>query len=132
MWPFKSGPKKMYFQPDKSADPKDWVGPVSFSDWTDSDITDVSKVIRSHGQPEQDGFRVFARVALNTLRGGSAVELVARAMEESANPGLNPERPITGGHYMHGMPHWTMWIEYAKPAVELIAGRNKLITYKGG
>lgn len=111
-WPFSSAAP----QP-----PKGWAGPVSFADWTDAEIAAVSKAIRRHGQPDSDGFRVFARVALNTLRGGSAVELVARAMEASANPGRDPDRPIEGGHYMHGMPHWTMWVEYARPAVEAIA-----------
>lgn len=96
------------------------TGPVSFADWTEADIAAVSQAIRRHGQPDSDGFRRFARVALNTLRGGSAVELVARAMEESANPGHDPDRPVLGGHYMQGMPHWCVWIEYAKPAVELI------------
>jgi hypothetical protein len=103
--------------------PKDWAGAQSFADWTDDDIAAVSKAIRKNGQPDSDGFRVFARVALNTLRGGSAVELVARAMEASANDGLDPDRPIMGNHYMHGMPSWCMWVEYARPAVELIAGR---------
>jgi hypothetical protein len=125
MWPFKKKPKRMYFQPDKSAEPKDWVGPLSFADWSASEIDYVSKAIRSHGQPESEGFRRFARVALNTLRGGSAAELVARAIEESANPGSDPDRPICGGHYMHGMPHWMMWLEYAKPAVAAIIERSR-------
>src|SRR5882672_4857156 len=106
--------------------PSDWAGPVSFVDWTDDDISAVSQAIRKNGQPEQDGFRIFARVALNTLRGGSAVELVARAMEESANPGSNADAPIDArtGHYMAGLPRWCMWGEYARPAVEAIAGRK--------
>jgi hypothetical protein len=109
MWPF----SRKASQP-----PKDWAGPCSFVDWTEGDITAISAAIRAkNGQPEQDGFRVFARVALNTLRGGSAVELVARAMEESANPGGDPDRPIHPGHYMAGMPAWCMWVEYARPAV---------------
>jgi hypothetical protein len=94
-------------------------------DWTAADIYRVSEAIRKNGQPESDGFRVFARVALNTLRGGSAVELVARAMEESANPGSDADAPIDPrtGHYMAGMPRWCMWVEYARPAVEAIAGK---------
>src|SRR5690349_2379596 len=111
MWPFSRNTP----QP-----PPTWAGPVSFSDWSEADIDYVSQAIRKNGQPESDGFRRFARVALNTLRGGSAVELVARAMEESANPGSDPDRPVMGGHYMRGMPHWCVWVEYARPAVEAI------------
>lgn len=105
----------------------DWAGPQSFADWTMDEIDAVSAAIRQHGQPDSDGFRVFARVALNTLRGGSAVELVARAMEASSNPECDPDRaiPASSGHYMMGMPYWCMWVEYAKPAVELIASRRK-------
>jgi len=105
--------------------PKDWVGPESFGDWSASEIDFVSNAIHSHGQPESEGFRKFARVALNTLRGGSAVELVARAMEASANPGSDPDRPIQGGHYMRGMPRWCMWVEYARPAVAAIIARAR-------
>lgn len=106
--------------------PSDWAGPPSFADWSEDDVSAISAAIRRrNGQPEQPGFRVFARVALNTLRGGSAVELVARAMEASANPGHDPDRPITGGHYMNGMPHWCMWVEYARPAVEEISGKRQ-------
>ena len=103
--------------------PREWAGPSSFADWTDDDVVAISAAIRrKNGQPEQPGFLVFARVALNTLRGGSAVELVARAMEASANPGSDPDQPISGSHYMAGMPAWCMWVEYARPAVEKIAG----------
>jgi len=115
VWPF----RKKAAQP-----PRDWSGPESFADWTDEDIAAVSKAIRKHGQPDRDGFRIFARVALNTMRGGSAVELVARAMEASANPGRDPDRPIEGNHYMAGMPAWCMWVEYATPAVEAITRRS--------
>ena len=104
------------------------TGPSSFGDdWTASEIDYVSAAIRSHGQPESEGFRHFARVALNTLRGGSAVELVARAMEESVNPGSDADAPIEPrtGHYMMGMPCWCMWVEYAKPAVAAIIGRAR-------
>lgn len=108
------------------APPVEWSGPVSFVDWTEDDITAISEAIRKkNGQPEQDGFRVIARVALNTLRGGSAVELVARAIEASENPGLDPDRPIRGTHYLCGMPYWCMWVEYARPAVEAIAGKKR-------
>ena len=116
IWPFK---QKAWLPPVKA-------GPVSFTDWTDADIDAVSKAIRSHGQPESEGFRIFARVALNTMRGGSAVELVARAMEESANPGSNGDGPILGSHYMRGMPRWCCWIEYAAPAVEAIMTRGRV------
>jgi len=102
--------------------PKDWAGPEAFFDWTKKDLDLVSEAIRKHGQPDSPGFQTFARITLNTLRSGSAVELVARAMEASSNPRHDPDRPITGGHYLHGMPHWTMWVEYARPAVEVIAG----------
>lgn len=113
--------------------PKDWAGPISFTDWTEDDISAISKAIRhKNGQPESSGFRAFARVALNTLRGSSTVELVARAMEASANPGRNPDRPIAGSHYMNGMPHWCMWVEYAKPAVEAIAGRAAVMKKERG
>ena len=122
MWPFR---------------PKAWLppintGPSSFGDWTDADIDYVSKAIRSHGQPEREGFRVFARVALNTLRGASAVELIARAMHESANPGSNADAPINprSGHYMAGMPNWCMWVEYAAPAVAAIIERTRLSSHK--
>lgn len=105
--------------------PKEWAAPGSFVDWTDADVAAISAAIRrKNGQPEQDGFLRFARVALNTLRGGSAVELVARAMEASANPDCDPDRPIIGTHYMAGMPAWCMWVEYARPAVEAIAGKK--------
>lgn len=101
------------------------AGPSSFGDWSPSEIDLVSKAIRSHGQPEVEGFRRFARVALNTMRGGSAVELVARAMEESANPGSDADAPIEGNHYMRGMPRWCMWVEYAAPAVAAIIEQSR-------
>lgn len=111
--------------------PKAWLppvdtGPQSFGDdWSASEIDYVSAAIRKNGQPESEGFRRFARVSLNTLRGGSAVELVARAMEESANPGRDPERPISGNHYLRGCPAWCVWVEYAKPAVAAIIARSR-------
>lgn len=114
MWPFANRAP----QP-----PKDWAAPASFADWTEEDIAAMSKAIRVHGQPDSDGFRRYARIALNTLRSGSAVELVARAIEASSNPGLDPDRPVEGSHYMRGMPHWCVWVEYARPAVE--AYRNR-------
>ncbi len=119
-----------WFRPAKAEPPpKDWAWatPESFTDWTEADVAAISAAIRKrNGQPEQDGFLRFARVALNTLRGGSAVELVARAMEASANPGADPDRPIprSSGHYMAGLPYWCMWVEYARPAVEAIAGKK--------
>jgi hypothetical protein len=118
-----------WFKRKAARPPQTWAGPVSFVDWTEDDISAISAAIRKrNGQPEQPGFRIFARVALNTMRGGAAVELVARAMEESANPGSDPDAPIDGrtGHYMAGMPRWCMWVEYARPAVEAIAGRAAL------
>lgn len=106
--------------------PKTWAGPESFGDdWSTSEIDYVSKAIRYNGQPETEGFRKIARVALNTLRSGSAVELVARAIEASENPGCDPDRPIQGNHYMRGMPYWCMWVEYAKPAVAAIIARSR-------
>lgn len=117
MWPFRK-PKAWL--------PPAYTGPASFGDyWSIGDIDYVSAAIRSNGQPESEGFRRFARVALNTMRGGSAVELVARAMEESANPGSDPDAPILGSHYMRGMPRWCMWVEYARPAVEAIMVRSR-------
>lgn len=103
-----------------------WTGPASFADWTEDDITAISAAIRKNGQPEQPGFRKFALVALNTMRGGSTVELVARAMHVSVNPGHDPDAPIDArtGHYLAGLPSWCMWVEYARPAVEAIAGRK--------
>lgn len=118
MWPFRQ----------KAPRPTtEWAAPISFFDWTEDDISSVSKAIRKNGQPESDGFRRFALVALNTMRGSSAVELVARAIGESANPGSDPDAPISSrtGHYMMGMPNWCMWVEYARPAVELIANRRE-------
>lgn len=116
MWPFK---RKAWLPPVDT-------GPSSFGDdWSASEIDYVSKAMRYAGQPESEGFRTFARVALNTMRGGSAVELVARAIEESANPGYDPDSPITGSHYMRGMPRWCMWVEYAKPAVAAIIARSR-------
>jgi len=100
--------------------PKNWAGPESFQ-WSDAVIAAMSKALRKHGQPDSPDWHVTARVCLNTLRGGSAVELVARAIEASHNPRHDPDRPITGGHYMHGMPHWCVWVEYARPAVEALA-----------
>jgi hypothetical protein len=116
MWPFnkKAAPP-----------PKDWTGPESFFDWSEDELRAISKAIRSRGQPDNDGFRSMALVALNTLRGGSAVELVARAMEASLNPGKDPDRPVTGNHYMRGMPHWCVWVEYARPAVEAYVRMHK-------
>lgn len=116
MWPFsrKAPPP-----------PKDWAAPESFAVWTAEDIAEISKAMRSHDQPDTDGFRRFALIALNTLRSGSAVELVARAIEASSNPFHDPDRPIEGNHYMAGMPAWCMWVEYARPAVEAYARRQK-------
>lgn len=116
---------RKWFAPKAPQPPRDWAGAESFVDWSEDDISAVSAAVRlKNGQPEQEGFRTFARVALNTLRGGSAIELVARAMEASANPGRDPDRPIQGSHYMNGMPHWCMWVEYARPAVQAIASRH--------
>lgn len=121
MWPFR---RKAWLPPANT-------GPSSFGDdWSSGEIDYVSKAIRKHGQPESEGFRRFARVALNTMRGGSAVELVARAMEESANPGSDQEGPIEGNHYMRGMPCWCMWIEYAVPAVAAINDRARNNSHK--
>lgn len=107
------------------------TGPVAFFDWTDADIDYVSAAIRKNGQPESDGFRTDARIALNMLRGGAAVELVARAIEAHHNSRHDPDRPITGNHYMEGMPAWCMWVEYAKPAVEAIMKRATSLADKG-
>jgi hypothetical protein len=116
MWPFR---------PKAPQPSRDWAGPISFFDWNQFDIDRISRAIRAkNGQPDSAGFQTTARVALNTMRGGRAIELVARAIEESHNPGQDPDRPIRGGHYMRGMPHWCMWVEYARPAVEAIAGRH--------
>lgn len=116
----------MWFFRRKAWLPSANTGPSSFGDdWSSSEIDYVSKAIRKNGQPESEGFRRFARVALNTIRGGSAVELVARAMEESANPGSDQEGPIEGNHYMCGMPRWCMWVEYAVPAVAAIIARSR-------
>ena len=116
MWPFR---QKAWLPPCDT-------GPSSFGDdWSPREIDYVSKAIRKNGQPESEGFRRAARVALNTMRGGSAVELVARAMEESYNPGSDQEGPIEGSHYMRGMPRWCMWVEYAVPAVAAIIERSR-------
>ena len=117
--------KKAWLQPA-------YTGPVAFFDWTEADIDYVSAAIRKNGQPESNGFRTDALIALNTLRGGGAVELVARAIEEHHNPGRDPDRPIAGNHYMAGMPHWCMWVEYAKPAVEVIMKRAHAKKPDGG
>lgn len=117
-WPFRLRPWR----------PPVDTGPASFGDeWSTDEIDCISAVIRSNGQPESEGFRRFARVALNTLRGGSAVELVARAMHESANPGSDADAPVSHrtGHYMAGMPNWCMWVEYARPAVAAINARAR-------
>lgn len=116
MWPFRL---KAWLPPCDT-------GPASFGDdWSASEIDYVSAAIRKNGQPESEGFRRFARVALNTMRGGSAIELVARAMEESANPGSDQEGPVLGSHYMRGMPRWCVWVEYARPAVAAIIARSR-------
>jgi hypothetical protein len=111
MWPFRTKAPRP---------PSTWAGPSAFYDWTEDDISAMSQAIRTNGQPESDGFRVIARVALNTLRGGSAVELVARAIEETLNSGHDPDAPIDSrtGHYLAGWPRWCGWAEYARPAVE--------------
>jgi len=117
MWPFRT----------KAPRPPDsWAGAASFADWTDDEISAMSQAIRKNGQPESEGFRRIARIALNTLRGGSAVELVSRAIEASYNPHHDPDAPIDArtGHYQAGMPNWCMWTEYARPAVEHYARRR--------
>lgn len=106
--------------------PIGWTGPVSFSDWTEEDIAAMSKAIRVRGQPDNDGWRRQARICLNALRGGPAVELVARAIEGCLNEGRDPDRPISGGHYLRGMPHWCAWAEIARPAVAEYARKFKL------
>jgi hypothetical protein len=60
------------------------------------------------------------------MRGGSAVELVARAMEKSANGGGDADAPVDPrtGHYMMGMPRWCVWVEYAAPAVDAIISKG--------
>jgi len=93
---------------------------LPFANWLNEDIAYVSQAIRIHGQRDSDGFRRFARIALNTLRSPAVVELVARAIEKSMNPGHNPDRPVEGSHYMRGMPHWCVWLEVARPAVKAI------------
>lgn len=120
MWPFKR--KAPPLLPNARLE---IVGPVSFGDWSASELDMVSAAIRAHGQKESEGFRRIARVALNTMRGEKAVELVARAIEESMNPGADPDRPVLGSHYMNGMPQWCVWLEYARPAVAAIIAQSR-------
>ena len=117
MWPFRTKAPRP---------PPEWSGPVSFSDWTEDNISAMSAAIRKNGQSESDGFRRIARISLNTLRGGSAVELVSRAIHESYNPHLDPDGPIEFGsnyNYLNGHQNWCMWTEYARPAVDHFAKR---------
>ncbi len=113
MWPF--SPRKA------PRPPEDWinkyVGPVSYTDWTDEEIAEMSKAIRVHGQPDSEGWHRIARICLNSMRNRAAIEMVAREIETCLNSERDPDRPIEGGHYMNGMPHWCMWLEYARPAV---------------
>lgn len=116
MWPFnRKAPQPL----------KDWAGPIAFFDWTEEEIAAMSAAIRTCGQPDSDGWRRQARICLNVLRGGSAVELLAREIEKCRNPGHDPDRPIEGSHYLRGMPRWCMWVETARPAVGFIATRGR-------
>ena len=112
MWPFKKPKPKQY----------NMNVPKTFNDWTPEQINMVSSAMRRHGQEDSADWRQFAVLTLDTLRGPGAVELVARAMDMSANPGRNPEDPISyrTGHYLAGYPGWSAYVEYAKPVVELI------------
>lgn len=115
MWPFSRHPKAWL--------PPVNTGPTSFADWTDDEIARMSAALRIHGQPDSDGWRRQARIVLNAMRGGGAIEQVARVIEMTVNDGRNPDRAILGGHYMHGMPAWCGWVEQARPAVaEMITG----------
>jgi len=114
MWPFTR----------KAPPPRpEWIGAESFFDWTEADLDAIGQAMRSHGQPDAPDWEVFALITLNTLRGRDAIEMVCRAIEAHANPDLDPDRPIEFGHYMHGMPAWCMWAEYARPAVRAYCKR---------
>jgi hypothetical protein len=99
--------------------PETWRLP--FHKWTDEDVAAMSSVIRRHGQPDSPGFRRQALVALNTIRSDAVVELIARAMTESSNPGMDVDRVILGSHYMSHLPFWMSFLEYAYPTVTAVA-----------
>lgn len=92
---------------------------LPFREFTEDEISAMSQMIRIHGQPDSKGFRQLALVALNTIRSDDAVVLVAKAMAQSSNPGVDVEKSWEGGsHYMSHLPLWMAFLEYAKPAVD--------------
>jgi len=108
--------------------PQDWidkhVGPASFgNDWSEAEITEMSRIIRIHGQPDTEGWRTQARICLNAIRGGATVEAVARVINGTLNGWDKNDKPITGSHYMHGMPMWCMWLENARPTVAAVVAK---------
>lgn len=113
MWPFNSN---------KEPIPKTWE--VPFYNWSEEQIAAMSSAIRIHNQPDSDGFRVLARIALNVMHSDAVVELVARQMCESSNPGKSNKVNWGGSHYMSHLPMWMAWIEYARPAVMAVAPKR--------
>ena len=88
---------------------------------TPDEIAAVSAAIRArNGQPDSQGFRDFADVALRVMRGPSADEIVARAMAESCNS-FDVSEVRLSGHYLSEYPFWMRFLEYAKPAVAFIS-----------
>lgn len=100
------------------------------------EIEAMSDAIRVHGQPESEGFKGLALVALNALRADEdnayrrEVEIVARAMAQSANPAIDIDRKLGGGSVYANLPVWMSYVEYARPAVA--AYRKRSIQFKPG
>lgn len=113
MWPF----RRVTSPPTRAPLPFAPVVPA----WSEDAITRMSQALRRLGQDDSPGWRKQALIALNALCSDEVARVVARAIERQLNPGHDPERPVSIGHYMHGHPHWWVWLEHAGPAVEAFA-----------
>lgn len=100
----------------------------------------MSEAIRQYGEAPSDRFDGYARAALDILCTGRRCddEQIARAMFLTANPGKDPETPITIAVGMKdGMtvqaPAWESFLDYAAaahmayPSVMVNAERMKYV-----
>jgi hypothetical protein len=108
VWPFKR--KRIIVQPSG----KFPIPPIDI-EWSERDVAFMSQVIRVHGQPDNEGWRRQARIALHFLQTPRFIESIARHIEIVLNGEWRQDAPITSGHYMMGEPNWMSWVEYALP-----------------
>lgn len=108
IWPFRK--RRVIVQPSG----KFPIKPIDIH-WTEAEISFMSQTIRVHGQPESDGWRNQAKIALHYFQTPRFMESIARHMEVVLNGEFRQDALVTSNHYMTGEPNWMVWIEYARP-----------------